>query len=46
MKKWIGAVLLLGAIVAMGSCTNDEDGTSIDLLTPSDSTSAKTVMEQ
>ncbi len=46
MKKWIGAVLLLAAIVAMGSCTNDEDGTSIDLLTPSDSTSAKTITDK
>ncbi|NAS14255.1 hypothetical protein [Poritiphilus flavus] len=46
MKKWIGAALLLAAIVAMGSCTNDEDGTGIDLLTPSDSTSAKSAPDQ
>lgn len=44
MKKMINWVLILGSIVIMGSCTNDEGNSDIDIITPNDSTDARAKM--
>lgn len=41
MKKLLCALLVLGLIIAMSACINDEEATNMDHLTPNDSTLTK-----
>ena len=36
MKKWISVLVLFAVVIAIGSCTNDEGGSDLDVITPSD----------
>lgn len=40
MKKILLILILLAGFVYLGSCTNDEGGNDLDVITPDDSTEA------
>lgn len=42
MKKLLLIGLLLGLFTYLGSCTNDEGGNDLDVITPDDTTTAVT----
>ncbi len=42
MKKILIVGMLLSLFVCLGSCTNDEGGNDLDVITPDDTTAAVT----
>ncbi len=40
MKKILAIALLLCSFIYLGSCTNDEGGNDLDVITPDDTTQA------
>ena len=40
MKKIILVGLILGLFICLGSCTNDEGGNDLDVITPDDTTTS------